>query len=57
MPNKKLLLFAREIRNRAVEALARAESFQDPEARRIMRELAVSYEKLARRLEMEAGET
>jgi hypothetical protein len=55
MPDQKLLLLARELRARAEEVLARAETFQDAYARRTMRRIAASYEKLAARLEKESG--
>ena len=53
--DEKLLLLAREMRARAREVLARAETFQDADARRTMCDIASSYVKLARRLEREAG--
>jgi hypothetical protein len=49
-----LLLHARDLRARAREVLAKAETMQDADARRKMREVAASYERLARRLENEA---
>jgi hypothetical protein len=52
----KLLVLAREMRARAEEVLARAETFQDEHARETMRGIAASYVKLAQRLEQEAGE-
>jgi hypothetical protein len=51
---ERLLLLAREARERADEILLRAETFRDAEARRMMREIAVSYEKLAEKLEQHA---
>jgi len=54
MPDQKLRLLALEARERAEEALTLAETFRDEEARRIMREVAESYEKLAERLEQHA---
>jgi hypothetical protein len=39
------------LRARAEEILCRAETFHDAEARRKLREIAVSYEKWAQRLE------
>jgi hypothetical protein len=56
MPDKKLRLLASEARERAEEALTLAETFRDAEARRIMREVAENYEKLAERLEQRAGD-
>ncbi|HKD30942.1 MAG TPA: hypothetical protein VKC66_34165 [Xanthobacteraceae bacterium] len=57
MPEKtsKLLELAAEMRVRAEEVLARAEVFEDADARAMMRRIAVSYEELAERLEKEAG--
>ena len=52
----KLLSLSREMRARAEEVLARAETFQDEHARETMREIAASYVKLAQRLEQEADE-
>jgi len=54
MPDQKLRLLALEARERAEEALNLAETFRDAEARRIMREVAESYEKLAAKLEQHA---
>jgi hypothetical protein len=54
MPDQKLLSLAMEARARAEVALTLAETFHDAEARRIMREVAESYEKLAERLEQHA---
>jgi hypothetical protein len=56
MPDKKLRLLASEARERAEEALTLAKTFRDAEARRIMREVAENYEKLAERLEQRAGD-
>jgi len=53
---ERLLSLAREARERAEEALTMAESFSDPEARRMMREVAEGYEKLAERIEKASGE-
>ena len=50
-----LLIMARKMRERAEEALARAETFRDPEARRMMFKVAERYEELAQRLELEGG--
>jgi hypothetical protein len=44
------------LRARAEEILAKAEAMTDADARDMMRAVAVSYEKLARRLEQEADE-
>jgi len=54
MPDQKLRALALEARERAKEALTLAETFGDAEARRIMREVAESYEKLAEKLEQHA---
>jgi hypothetical protein len=51
----KLLSLARDLRARAEEVLARAETFHDADAREKMRRIAASYEKLAQRLEKEAA--
>ena len=56
MPDAKLLLFARNLRARAQEVLAQAEILQDVDAQQTMREIAASYDRLAQRLEEEAGE-
>jgi hypothetical protein len=39
----------------AEEALTRAETFHDPDCKRLMRQIAATYEELAERLEREAG--
>jgi hypothetical protein len=54
MPDAKLLSLARELRARAEEVLAQAETFEDAGARQKMREIAASYEKLAQLLEQHA---
>jgi hypothetical protein len=54
MPDLNLLVLASHARERAEEALTRAETFQDPEARRIMFEIAERYQKLAQRLEQQS---
>jgi hypothetical protein len=56
MPDLNLLATARELRERAEEALAKAETFHDPEAKRMMRQIAATYQEVARRLEREAGD-
>ena len=55
MPEAKLLSLARNLRARAQEVLAQAEIMENAEAQQTMREIAASYERLARRLEMESG--
>jgi hypothetical protein len=52
-----LLLLARDLRARSEEVSAKAEIMQDPDARQKMREVAAAYERLAQRLEYEAGGT
>jgi len=47
---------ARKLRERAEEALLIAETFHDPEARRMMFEVAERYQKLADRLEHETAD-
>jgi hypothetical protein len=56
MSNNKLLLLARDLRARAEGLLLKAETMTDPGARSQMREIAARYERLAKRLEKEAGE-
>jgi hypothetical protein len=51
----KLLSLARDLRARAKEVLAKAETMKDADAPRKMHEVAAGYERLARRLENEAG--
>jgi hypothetical protein len=55
MPDQNLLSVARELRARADEVLARAETFANADAKETMREIAANYVKLAERLEKEAG--
>jgi hypothetical protein len=52
-----LLSLARDMRVRAREVSAKAETMQDADARQKMREIAAGYERLARRLETAAGGT
>ena len=52
----KFLVLARKLRERAEEASTLAENFRDPEARRMMDEVAERYRKLAQRLEQEASD-
>jgi hypothetical protein len=52
----RLLSLARDLRARAREVLAKAETMQDADARRQMSEIAGGYERLAQRLEKEADE-
>ena len=44
-----------ELRTRAEEMSARAETFHDADVRQKMREIGASYEKLAQRLEQHAN--
>ena len=55
MPDTELMILAKHSRARAKQVLVRAKSFRDADAKRKMRKVAVSYKKLARRLEHEAG--
>jgi hypothetical protein len=55
MPDAKLLSLARNLRARAQEVLAQAEIMENADAQQTMREIAASYERLARRLEKESG--
>jgi hypothetical protein len=50
----KFLFMAHKLRERAEEALSLAETFRDPEAKRIMHEIAERYQRLAQRLEDDA---
>jgi DNA-binding ferritin-like protein len=52
---ERLVSLAREARDHAEEILARAETMQDAEARRMMREIAEGYERLAERIEKAAS--
>jgi hypothetical protein len=52
--NRHFLFLARKLRERAEEALTLAETFRDPEARRMMLEVAERYQKLAQRIDYEA---
>jgi hypothetical protein len=54
VPDLKLLATVQELRNRAEEARIRAESFRDLETKRLMLQVAETYEEVARRLEREA---
>jgi hypothetical protein len=51
MPDLKLLTTARELRDRAEKARVKAETLHDPEAQRMMLQIAVTYVEVARRLE------
>jgi hypothetical protein len=55
MPDAKLLLLARNLRASAQEVLAQAQIMENADAQQTMREIAASYERLAQRLEEEAG--
>jgi hypothetical protein len=54
MPDQWLLSIVMDLRARAEEILARADSFHDAEAKQKMRRIAETYEKLAERLERHA---
>jgi hypothetical protein len=54
MPDQWLLSLITEMRARAEEILARADSFHDAEAEQKMRRIAETYEKLTQRLERHA---
>jgi hypothetical protein len=56
VPDQKLLLLARDARDRAEELLAKAETFQDADAKQKMREIAAKYLELAERLEQAAAD-
>jgi hypothetical protein len=56
MPDLKLLALAKELRDRAAGALVRVETFHDPDCKRLMRQIAATYEELAERLEKEAND-
>jgi hypothetical protein len=51
MPNLKLFMRVRDLRARAEEILAKAETMSDADAREMMRAVAAKYEKLAQRIE------
>ena len=54
MPDGRFLLLASDLRARADEVLARAETFNDADARQKLRKIAATYVKLAERLEQRA---
>ncbi len=56
MPDTQLLLLASNLRARAEEILAKAETVDDAGARSTMREVASRHEKLAQRVEHGADE-
>jgi len=56
VPHSKLLLRAEELRARAEEILAQADTFQDADSQQKMRDVAAVYEQLAQRIEREVGE-
>jgi hypothetical protein len=55
MPDLKLLALAKQLQDRAEEALVRAETFHDPDCKRLMRQIAATYEELAERLKKEGA--
>jgi len=50
MPDARFLLLARDLRARAEELFARAETFTDADVRQKLRKIAETYVKLAERL-------
>ena len=52
----RLLSLARDLRARAQDVLAQAETMKDADAQRKMREIAAGYERLAQRLEKAGNE-
>jgi hypothetical protein len=54
MPDRQVLLQARDLRSRAEEIRTRAETFHDVDARQKLHKIAVTYVKLAERLEQRA---
>ena len=54
MPDAEILSLARDLRARAKEISARAETFNDADARQMMHGVAATYLKLAERLEQRA---
>ena len=54
MPDQELLSLAMELRARAEEISARAETFHEADIRQKLRGIAASYEKLAQNLEQHA---
>jgi tartrate dehydratase alpha subunit/fumarate hydratase class I-like protein len=56
MPDPQLSLMAMDLRNRAKEILARAETFHDADVQRKLRKIGADYENLADRLERRAGD-
>jgi hypothetical protein len=57
MVDVNLLSLARDLRARAHEILARAETMYDTEAQQTMREVVARHEKLAERVEQGFGAT
>jgi hypothetical protein len=57
MPDMQFLLFARELRTRAKEILARAANTDDPEAQETMLVVATGYQQLARQVEQRIRES
>jgi hypothetical protein len=55
MPDPQLLSMAMDLRARADELLARAETFHDGDAQQKLRKIAADYESLADLLERRAG--
>ncbi len=57
MVDVNLLSLARDLRARAQEILARAETVYDTDVEQTMREVAARHEKLAQRVEQRSGTT
>jgi hypothetical protein len=57
VPDPELLVLAGTMRARAEEALAKAETMSDADARETVRTVAASYERLAQRVEQEISRT
>jgi hypothetical protein len=56
MPDREVLLQARDLRARAEEIRTQAETFRNADIREKLREVAVRYDQLAKRLEERAGD-
>jgi hypothetical protein len=56
MPDPQLLLLAMDLRARAKEVLARAETFHDADARQKLRGIAAGYERLAQHIEQRSAD-
>ena len=56
MPDTQLLSLVRDLRDRAEELLARAETFHHADAQQKLRKIAADYEIFSDRLERRAGD-